>query len=145
MIVGCNFVVVDDVTDGAAISLTDSDDCKVLFCNFYLDTASDGIIHHDADNLEVGWCNGVGNDDTSASAGSFVLINGADATSELSVHDCNVTLFDGMITEASTAVAAHGLGTGDLATAATVDSMEVENQYQGNCALGCNLFFDTQE
>jgi hypothetical protein len=145
IVVGCNFVTPVDVTDGACITLTDSNDCKVLGCGFYIDSNTDGIIHHDADNLEVGWCNGVGDDDTGASAGSFVLINGSDATSELSVHDCNVTLFAAVITEVGAAVAAHGLGTGDLAVTATVDGIEVPVVYFGNNATGCTLFFDTAE
>ena len=145
IIVGCHFVTPNDATDGACIILSDANDCKVLGCFFAIDSNTDAIIHHDADNLEVGWCNGVGDDDTGASAGSFVLVNGADATSELMVHDCNVTLFAALITEVSAAVAAHGLGTGDLATTATVDGIEVPVVYHGNNTIGCTLYFDTAE
>jgi len=142
-VVGCHFITPSDVTDGACIIMEDANECKILFCSFFIDTATEGIIHHDADNLEVGWCNAVGDDDTGASASAFVLINGADGTSELMVHDCNVTLFGALIAENSTAVAAHGYGTSDLATTATVDSIEVPVVYHGNNANGCTLFFDS--
>jgi hypothetical protein len=105
-VVGCHFITPDDVTDGACIRMEDANNCKILYCGIFCDDATEGIIHHDADNLEVGWCNGVGDDDTGASGAAFVLINGADATSELMVHDCNVTLFGALIAENSTAVAA---------------------------------------
>lgn len=142
-VVGCHFITPTDVTDGASIRMEDANECKVLFSGFFIDADSEGVIHHDADNLEVGWCAAVGDDDTGASGSAFVLINGADATSELMVHHCNVALFGAVVAENSTAVAAHGLGTGDLATTATVDSMEVDNHYHGNDALGCSLFFDS--
>lgn len=142
-IIGCHFITPHDTTNGACIVLEDSNECKVLYSSFFVDNASDAIIHHDADNLEVGWCSAVGDDDTGASTGAFVLIAGADATSELMVHDCNVTLFAAVIAEVSTAVAAHGYGTSDLAVTATVDSIEVPVVYHGNNANGCTVFFDT--
>lgn len=146
IITNCDFVTPDDTTDGICIRFEDANDCKVLGCNFQIDTASDAILHHDADRLEVAYCVGVGDDDTSAGAGSFVLINGADATSQLSVHDNRVTLFAAVVTEVSTAVAAHGLGTADLPVTATVDtSIEIPVGFQGNSAEGCTLFFDTAE
>jgi hypothetical protein len=124
--------------------MEDANNCKILYCGIFCDDATEGIIHHDADNLEVGWCNGVGDDDTGASGAAFVLINGADTTSELMVHDCNVTLFGALIAENSTAVAAHGLGTGDLPTTATVDtSIEINAASFGNDARGCSLYFDS--
>jgi hypothetical protein len=144
-IIGCHFVTPADTTDGACIHMEDSNDCKILYCGFFIDSNTDAIIHHDADNLEVGWCNGVGDDDTGASVGAFVNIVGADATSELMIHDCNVTLFASLITEVGAAVAAHGLGTSDLATTATVDSIEVPVVYLGNNCIGCTLVFDTAE
>jgi len=143
LVVGCSFITLNDVTDGACMLFEDANDCKVLGCNINIDANSDGIVHHDADNLEVGWCSAVGDDDTGASIGAFIYIVGEDATSELSVHDCQVTLFGALLGESSAAVAAHGYGTGDLAVTATVDSMEVDNTYHGNDALGCTLFFDT--
>lgn len=146
VITHCDFVTPDDVTDGICIRFEDANDCKVLFCNFQVDSASDAIVHHDADRLEVAYCVGNGNDDTSAGAGSFVLINGTDATSQLCVHDNRVTLFAGVITEVGAAVAAHGLGTADLPVTATVDtSIEIPVGYSGNSAEGCTLFFDTAE
>ena len=145
LVVGCHFVTPDDVTDGACIHLEDANNCKVLYCSFFVDANSDAILHHDADNLEVGWCVAVGDDDTGASAGYFVFIIGSDATSELMVHDCKVTLFAGIIGEDGALIAAHGLGTGDLATTATVDSMEVNNLYHGNDGLGCTVYFDTAD
>jgi hypothetical protein len=143
-VVGCHFVTPDDVTDGACIRMEDANQCKILYSSLFVDADTEGIIHHDADNLEVGWCNGVGDDDTGASGAAFVLINGADATSQLSVHDCNATLFGAMIAENSTAVAAHGLGTSDLPVSATVDtSIEINAACFGNDARGCTLYFDT--
>jgi hypothetical protein len=136
LIIGCHFVTPDDVTDGACIHLEDANNCKVLYCGFFVDANSDAIIHHDADNLEVGWCIAVGDDDTGASAGYFVFIVGADGTSELMVHDCNVTLFGGVIGEDGALVAAHGLGTADLAN--TVNT-------HGNDGEGCTVYFDTTD
>lgn len=132
-----HFVTPSDVTDGACIIATDSNDCKITGCDFKIDSNTDAIIHHDADNLDVGYCSAVGDDDTGASASAFVLINGSDATSELMVHDCTATLFGAMIAENSTAVAAHGLGTGDIAVVASGS-----NAFNNN-AYGCTLFFDT--
>lgn len=134
LIIGSHFITPHDTTDGACILLEDSNDCKVLFCSFAIDSNSDGIIHHDADNLEVGWCSAVGDDDTGASAAAFVFIVGSDGTSELMVHDCNATLFGALIAEKDAAVAAHGLGTSDLA--ATDVSFN-------NSAVGCTVSFDT--
>jgi len=139
MILGCTFVTPVDVTDGAAIVLEDSNNCKVLFCSFNLDNASDAIIHHDADNLEVGWCNAVGDDDTGASTGYFVFIVGADGTSELSVHDNRVTLFAAVIGEDGALIAAHGYGTSDI----TAANLAVTGD--GNQALGCTTGFDTTD
>ena len=142
-IVGCQFVTTTDVTDGGCIVLEDSNNCKVLYCSFNVDNATVGIIHHDADDLEVGWCAAVGDDDTGASTRAFVSIAGEDATSDLMIHDCKVTLFGALLGEVSAAVAAHGWGTADLAVSATVDSIEVPVVYFGNDATGCTLFFDT--
>ncbi|MCP4262820.1 MAG: hypothetical protein GY774_35725 [Planctomycetes bacterium] len=143
-VVGCHFITPDDVTDGACIRMEDANQCKILYSGLFVDADTEGIIHHDADNLEIGWCNGVGDDDTGASGAAFVLINGADATSQLSVHNCNATLFGAMIAENSTAVAAHGLGTSDLPTTATVDtSIEIDAACFGNSAVGCTLYFDS--
>jgi len=139
MIVGCNFVTLSDVTDGAAILLEDSNNCKVLFCTFNLDANSDAILHHDADDLEVGWCTAVGDDDTGASAGYFVFIIGADTTSELNVHDCRATLFAALIGEDGSAVAAHGLGTSDITPTNLIATGD------GNNALGCTTGFDTTD
>ena len=59
------------------------------------------------------------------------------------IHDCNVTLFGALLAENGAAVAAHGYGTSDLATTATVDSIEVPVIYHGNNANGCTVFFDS--
>lgn len=130
----CHFITPDDTTDGACIKFEDSNDCKVMNCSFNVDNATDGIIHHDADNLVVAFCTAVGDDDTGASTGAFVFIEGSDATSELMVHHCNAALFAALIAETSTLVAAHGLGTSDLAN--TVNT-------HGNDAEGCTTYFDT--
>jgi hypothetical protein len=144
-VIGCHFITPSDVTDGACIVFEDANQCKVLYSSFFVDANTDAIVHHDADNLEVAWCCAVGDDDTGASAGYFIYIVGADATSQLMQHHNAVTLFAGVIGESAALVAAHGYGTGDLATTATVDSMEVDNTYFGTDGLGCTVFFDTQE
>ena len=146
VIKNCSFVTPDDVTNGIGFRFEDANDCKVLNCDFNFDTASDAIVHHDADRLEVAYCSGAGDDDTSASAASFILIAGSDATSQIMVHNNNITLWAALITEVSTAVAAHGLGTADLAVSATVDtSIEVLIGIYGNEVRGCTLLFDTSE
>ena len=139
LIMGNLFVTPDDATDGACVSLTDSNDCKVLFNGFFVDANSDGIIHHDADNLEVGWNCGVGDDDTGASAGCFVWITGSDTTSELTVHDNRVTLFAAIVGEDGAVVAAHGYGTSDITVANMVATGD------GNNGLGCTVGFDTTD
>lgn len=145
-VVGCHFITPNDVTDGASIIISDGNECKVLFSSFFVDANTDAIVHHDADNLEVAHCCAVGNDSTGASSGYFVYITGSDGTSELMIHDCNVTLFAGVIGESAALIAAHGLGTSDLPATATVDtSIEIDAGAHGTDARGCTVFFDTQE
>lgn len=130
------FITLDDVTDGACVNLSGSNNCIVAGNDFKIDANSDGIIHDDADGLVVAYNTAVGDDDTGASTGAFVFIVGVTATDTLAVYGNTASLFGALLAEKSTAVAAHGWGTADIATA---DGLTTT----GNIAVGSTLCFDT--
>ena len=145
VIIGCDFTSPHDTTDGACILLEDSDRCKVFANTMFVAADSDGITLHDADDCWIIGNYAIGSDTASPGAGAFVYILDGGTGMRLMVADNKATLFAAGIMEYSTEVAVHGLGTGDLATTATVDSMEVNNTYLGNDFLGCTVAFDTSE
>lgn len=146
IVVGCRFTSPHDVTNGACIFLEDSDRCIVASNTFFVATASDGIILHDADDTFIIGNYAIGSHTAAAGAGSFVLIADGDAGMRLMVANNMATLWAGGITEVGAAIACHGLGTGDLPTTATVDTDIEQNAcFFGNDFLGCTLAFDTAE
>jgi len=138
MFIGMNeFLTLDDVTDGACVNLSGSDNCVVTGNEFKVDANSDGIIHDDADGLVVSNNIAIGDDDTGASAGAFVFVTGITATDTLILDNNRATLFGALLAESGTDVAAHGYGTADLTPSGLVASGD------NNYAFGCTTGFDT--
>jgi len=138
-VLNCLFDEPADTTDGAAVYFLDSNQCKVAGCTFALASASDAIIHEDADDLEVAFNQGLGADDETASAGVFINVTGADTSSRVIVHDNNVSLFGSIITfNKAGSVAVCGLGAADLAAATTDSSIQI----LGNESFGNTIAFD---
>lgn len=152
-ITDCDYVTIennrllnlDDCDGGASnIKFIDSDYCTVKGNQFKNDITPGkmhGIVDNDSDHLVIIDNIAEGAPAATANSGAFVLILESSAT--LTVANNTVLYYAAVIAEVGSNVAVHGLGTSDLATTLTLDSVEVPVIWYGNLCFGCTVYFDT--
>ena len=136
-VLGCLFD--EAVGYGAAIYMLDSNQCAVKYCTIASALTNHGILHEDADDLEVAYNSGLGTDEAgTAGVGGFVAINGTDTSSRIIVHDNMVSLFAGVVVGVNGSTAVTGISAVDFADMATTAGSYMGNNSAGNTLLADN-------